>query len=255
MIELSPQQRQIVSATRNAAKLLLIGWFAAIAIVVAKLLSHSSTISVGGIDFPVRHAWVLVSVLTAAHLFVSYFLIQAIRNYLADDPDQEQRKAILDEIKAESNPFVHGLIPRVKASGPRGVWHRMQVSDPSAWVAYVASLVLVAALLPWSAAPGGLRWETGPGLWVFTGLAMILVEVNWLAGSAWIVWLSRIHVDDDRSTPARGAANNDSPSPLPVPFVVTLLFVTLGIAATLAVLPVLIVLSPLLLILGRYIRS
>jgi hypothetical protein len=104
MADLSPQQREIVNGARNAARLLVVGSVAALAVIVARLLGSAEEIEVGGIASPMRAAWVVFVALTIAHCFLSFFFVRSVRAYARTDPDPAARRAIFDEVKAETNP-------------------------------------------------------------------------------------------------------------------------------------------------------
>jgi hypothetical protein len=198
MVELTPPQTLVINGVRNVTRLLAVGWLAALAVLVAKLLSHGRLIEIAGMDFPVRHAWILFAIVTLVHVAASAFLMRHIKDFCRMEPSAEARNRIFEEIKSDRNLFVHGLIPRTKLWRPGGSWYRMDPRDPSAWAAYLGQIVLFAAVLPWSLSEGNrLRWETAPLLWAELGAAFLVAGGNWYAGSAWIISLSRLAEGSD----------------------------------------------------------
>lgn len=193
--ELSAAQRLIFNGAKDTTRVLVLGWLAAIAILAGKLLTRQETLTVGGLDLPVRYAWLLFGALTALHLFKGGFLVAHINEYRRAPSAQKQ--ALYEEIRAESNPFLYGLLPR--GTRRAGGLSLMDPRDPSAWMAYVGQITVVVAVLPWSlSSSGGLSWPTGWGLWAQVLGALVLAEVNWLVGSRWLVALASLGDRDVR---------------------------------------------------------
>jgi hypothetical protein len=191
--ELNPYQTLVVNSVRNVTRLLALGWLSAAAVLVAKLLSHGESIKVGEIGFPIRDAWMLFAVLTAVHLAASKFLVNHIKEFRRHDCSADGRARIFDEIRADRNLLVHGLIPRVQPWRLGSRWIRMDMRDPSAWASYLGSIILLVTILPWNISEGGQwTWGTSALDWAQVGLAFVIVTVNWYAGSVWIISLSRL---------------------------------------------------------------
>jgi len=202
VVDLTAEQRLIVNGVKDTTRVLALGWMAALAILAVKLLTRQETVTVAGIGLPVRYAWVLFGVFTALHMFKGGFLASHLRPYLRSAPADEKR-ALFDEIRADTNPLLHGLLPRGRRRGPGRRLTKMDPRDPSSWMAYAAQLTVFVAVLPWSLDAGGMTWPSGWSLWLQVVGAMVLAELNWLAGSRWLVAVASLgagsEVDDSAS--------------------------------------------------------
>jgi len=201
--ELTAEQRLIFNGVKDTTRLLVLGWLLALGILAVKLLTRQETVSVAGIDLPVRYAWVAFGLFTAAHVFKGGFLFEHITAYRAA-PAAEKR-ALFAELRAETNPLLHGLLPRGRSRGPGQRLTKMDPRDPSSWMAYAGQLTVFVAVLPWSLSGGGVTWPHGWSLWLQVIGAVALAEVNWLVGSRWLVALASLgegtaRVQDSPST-------------------------------------------------------
>jgi len=146
--ELTAEQRLILGGVKDTTRVLALGWLAALAIVAVKLLTRQETVTVAGVGLPVRYAWLVFAVFTALHVFKGGFLVSHLTPYVRRASGAE-KLALFGEIRAETNPLLHGLLPR-GARRPGRRLTRMDPRDPSSWMAYAAQLTVLVAVLPWS---------------------------------------------------------------------------------------------------------
>jgi MFS family permease len=178
---------------KNVARVLLTGSIVSLVVIIGKLFGRNEDLKVGDISIPLQYAWLVFVVLTIAHGFTASFLVLAIRRFIEGESSEDERQQIFDEVKAESNPFIYGLIPRSTPRRPGSRRYSMDKSDPSTWIAYFALILLVAAILPWHVgSDGSWEWSTNGKSWLLVALAMVLGAVNWLIGSVWVIVLSQL---------------------------------------------------------------
>ncbi len=178
---------RILTGAKVCSRLLAIGAGFCLATIAGRLFAGS--LSLGGVDVPLNFAWVGLLAITVAHTFTGAFLAQRITAYLPYLHLPEQALQVFREVTSSGNPFVFGMRSRALPRRPGGRYHPMSLRDPSAWVAYGAAVVLLLAVAPW-------RLEAGRivvGGWPEVVLAVVLLAVNWWAGSVWMVSLSRLH--------------------------------------------------------------
>ncbi|MET7284065.1 hypothetical protein ABZS29_37885 [Kribbella sp. NPDC005582] len=183
------ESARILTGAKVCSRLLAIGAVLCLATIVGRLFAGSADVSVGGVTLPLDFAWVGLLALTAAHAFTGAFLAHRITAYLPYLHLPEQAVQVFREVTSSGNPFVFGMRSRALPRRRGGRYHPMSVRDPSAWVAYGAAVVLLLAATPW-------RLEAGRivvGGWIQVVLAVVLLAVNWWAGSVWMVSLSRLH--------------------------------------------------------------
>lgn len=191
--DMALEQRRIVSSANSTAKLLYAGSALALLVVVAKLVTTGGTLSVGGaVTIPLTSSWVVFVLLTVGHVFGAVFLARRIDAYQELLPSTDQMRQVFDELTAGSNPFMHGLVSRARPRRAGGVYHPMSRSDPSAWVAYGAAAVLVAAMLPFHRGTDGIERADGFAFGALVALTVVLLIANWWAGSIWLVGLSTL---------------------------------------------------------------
>jgi hypothetical protein len=185
--DISPRGRDIVNQTKLITRLLALGATVAIVIIVVRITASDNKIKLpGDIKVPITDAWLILVALTACHIFLTVFLVRQTHLVWRDPAAAEEGADIVREVKADGNIFVSGL--EVKVERRRRLYIR-SAWDQSIWVAYLAALLLFAAVLPWGLDHGHLRWSSGAALGAFIALAVALTVLNWLAGGTWVVAL------------------------------------------------------------------
>jgi hypothetical protein len=198
MTELSSDERLVVNSVRNVTRLLALGWLAAVAVLVARVLSGTKSLSAAGIIIPIRYSWIIFTIFTLVHVAESSFTVRHIESFKRTGYSKEAGNSIFETIRSDRNLLVHGLIPRVKPWRVGSHWYRMDPQDPSAWVAYLGQITLFLAVLPWSLSRSGqFVWEPSPLLWLGIALAFVIASLNWYSGSSWILALSSLAKDSD----------------------------------------------------------
>jgi len=180
---------RILTGAKVCSRLLAIGAALCLATIAGRLFAGGASLSLGTVDLPLNLAWVGLLALTVAHVFTGAFLAQRITAYLPYLHQPEQAVQVFREVTSSSNPFVFGMRSRALPRRPGGRHHPMSPRDPSAWVAYGAAVVLLLAVVPWRVEAGRIVVDG----WGQVGLAVVLLAVNWWAGSVWMVSLSRLH--------------------------------------------------------------
>ena len=197
MAELTARQVLIVNAIKNITRLLSVGFLGALTVLVAKLMTHGSKISISNIDIPIRFAWIVFGILTVSHIYASWFVVHQVSDFWRRASTKE-RNEVFEEIRSDRNLLVHGLVPRVKPLRPGSNWYGMDPADPSAWAAYIAQALLFVTLLPWQfSSARGFYWTEGPLFWVQITVVFLICSANWYAGSAWIISISRLASDEE----------------------------------------------------------
>ncbi len=183
------ESARILTGAKVCSRLLAIGAVLCLATIAGRLFAGSADLSLGGVSLPLDFAWVGLLALTAAHAFTGAFLAHRITAYLPYLHLPLQALQVFSEVTSSGNPFVFGMRSRALPRRPGGRYHPMSLRDPSAWVAYGAAVVLLLAVLPWRVEAGGIV----VGGFAHVVLAVVLLAVNWWAGSVWMVSLSRLH--------------------------------------------------------------
>ncbi|WP_405057802.1 hypothetical protein OG474_34420 [Kribbella sp. NBC_01505] len=180
---------RILTGAKVCSRLLAIGAGLCLATIAGRLFAGGSDVSLGGVAIPLSFAWVGLLALTVAHAFTGAFLAHRITAYLPYLHLPEQALQVFRDVTSSSNPFVFGMRSRALPRKPGGRYHPMSLRDPSAWVAYGGAVMLLLAVLPWHLEAGRIVL----GGWGQAVLAVVLLAVNWWAGSVWMISLSRLH--------------------------------------------------------------
>ncbi|MFI5731421.1 hypothetical protein ACIA49_14960 [Kribbella sp. NPDC051587] len=191
--DLESEPARIVTGAKACSRLLAIGAGLCLATIAGRLFAGSAELSLGAVHLPLGFAWVGLLAITVAHAFTGAFLAERITKYLPYLHLPGQALQVFRDVTSSGNPFVFGLRSRALPRRPGGRYHPMSLRDPSAWVAYGAAAILLLAVLPWHLEAGRISWSGGVSGWGQVVLAVVLLAVNWWAGSVWMVSLSRLH--------------------------------------------------------------
>lgn len=177
-------QRRVIEDANWVSRVLVLGIIFAALFVAAKLLG-SNGFQWFDIKIPTASAPLFFLAFSVLHAYTAYLLNESTHG-LWTYGTPEQSRETFNEVVDTGGPFVRHLIPRVEEIGNLGPIRiiKMEPRDPSGWVAYVSGLLLLPAITPFA-----WRWST---LWLFL-FAVVLLIVNWLIGSRWIVLLSTLH--------------------------------------------------------------
>jgi hypothetical protein len=155
-------------------------------------------LKINGVESPLVNAltansYLVVLTFSVVHFYVTWLLISSIytlwRTKSFDICLQTFR-----EITVTGNILVRGLIPRTETLGRTRTFtfYRMRHEDPSAWVALLSAIIIIATVVP---------FHIGNFIVfiVLVALSGILLVINWVIGSNWIVALSELSIPQDKS--------------------------------------------------------
>lgn len=148
-------------------------------------------VNVSSLEVPVSLVWLLLAGATLAHIFWTAFTVGALQNLVSDWESPGEPADLYDEITTSSNWFVQGMVPRTGAKRPGSRLVGMSWKDPSAWIALALAILTAAAVLPWHI-DDGLQWEKAQTVATYSGVAVVLIVLNWWAGGLWAIGISRI---------------------------------------------------------------
>jgi hypothetical protein len=197
-IELSPDQKVVLGHLKAIGKILVVSGGVAIATILARLLGQDLLDS-SVFKAPVRLAWLFFLPATIAHVFWTRFALYKMSDIRHQDADQTAGKALVGEIRSGDSMFLRGLVPRTEGVRPGSRVVEMSHRDPTTWLAYGLVVLVVIAILPWQLKDGALRWDGGLArALTLAGVALVVVVVNWLAGTLWVVMLSQLTLATDK---------------------------------------------------------
>jgi hypothetical protein len=196
--EFGTEERDVIRYAKQVGAVLLFGATVAALIVAARLFGGSE-VKAPGIDVPLEHAWLLLVLVTVAHVFLGFFFYQSIHGLWRERFGPVVGRRVFDEIKIESNLFLRGMLPRSQPVRPGSRYYRMSWADPSTWVAHLALLVTVVALLPWHVEHGKLLFADTSTIIRFAVLVLFIVLINWRMGAAWSIGLSQLTVAENEA--------------------------------------------------------
>jgi hypothetical protein len=188
--------KRVIENAKWVDKILMVGTLAAGMIVLFKLLNllniiNITTIDIGSLkNLPITNGWlffVIFLLLTFAHYWTGILLLSHSLHKLWQANSSELSEYAFNEVTTTGGIFVRGLIPRIENVG---VIYLIDMRDPSAWAAHAAALALIFAIVPWYFAPP---------FFILLVLAIVLMFVNWMIGSNWIILLSELKVEHDKA--------------------------------------------------------
>lgn len=145
------------------------------------------------VNFATDQAWFVFILLTIAHIYTSWLLEKSTYSlWRARSP--EANKNTFHKIVTTGGVFVRGLVPRTKykVSKLRLFVYQMRSNDPTTWLVYFLALLFVLAVVPFN-------FNNFYLVFFFVTIALSLLLVNWVVASRWIVALSELTLDIDKS--------------------------------------------------------
>lgn len=174
------------------------------AVVVIKATSGSSfKVPLTDVKVDTSLAWLCVLGFTIAHIYSRIIFVSSCRD-LYNDAINDEGTIVRNETKVDdcrkafkelscTGPlFFRGLIPRLPAhEGSNYV--KISYSDPTAFLAYGAAIMLMAAVIPFREQE---FWN-----YIFCSfMAGILLWTNWRVGAAWVTAASDLACRESKST-------------------------------------------------------
>ncbi len=141
----------------------------------------------------IGYAWVLFCLFTIAHYYVASLAINSLHKLWLNSSVEESERTF-SQVTRTGNIFVRGLLPRTKHFRTAiGLYlYEMRIDDPTAWVSYLSSVLLMLAMVPFDLSNIGT-------FAIISVLAAYAVVMNWLIGSNWIVALSELVIPRHKS--------------------------------------------------------
>jgi hypothetical protein len=187
-MEYSPSER-VVETAKSLNHVLTAG-VGLLAVVALLRAFGAADFTWAGVKLAVAYAWIVAIAFTVAHAWVASDYVQQV-DEAWEEQTVDENKLLFRSLTSTTGIFLRGLQPRLDATqplagGPR--YYRMNMRDPSAWVALVSALTLIVALFPPTSR--GVR-----GFLDNAALMLFLLWANWLIGTGWAVATSLLTID------------------------------------------------------------
>jgi len=181
----------VVQNSKWVDKVLMSGFFASLSIVLLKLFG-GETMKWLNVKLNLSHVWIVFLLLTCAHLYTTILLIKSIKR-LWQKCTHEDRSLVYNRLTSIGGVYVRGLIARTEIydDWELKVKYKMVYEDPSAWAALVTAALLFIAIVPFS---------FDEALIFYWALSALIVNGNWVIGTNWIVALSDLSLNNEKSS-------------------------------------------------------
>lgn len=149
------------------------------ATIFALKVTGVSTFEWEQISISTSSAWLVFLILTVAHFYTALLLIRALKVYWLLS-DTGSRSLLFGRISSCGGALVRGISARTEFDTDSLLFIRyhMDPRDPTAWLALFGALLFFSAIVP-------LKLDSF--LFFYVGIALILVQINWVIGSHWII--------------------------------------------------------------------
>jgi hypothetical protein len=164
-----------------------------VSIVVLKMIG-TKNFKWQNIEFSISDSWIVLLLLTLAHLYVGILVIRSAHALWKDAPHEKCVESYNDLV-ATGNILIRGLVPRVNyfSSDHFGLpTFSMALDDPATWSACALGLLILAAAIPFQRAQTFVEVE-------FVSFAVLLLLINWRVGANWIVAISALSDERDKA--------------------------------------------------------
>jgi hypothetical protein len=185
----------LISAAAQVNSFIIMGGILALAVLGAKLFikKDAGTVEVAGIDIPLNHTWLIMALLTIAHIYCAFDLMVETAGILKCGELQLSKTAWNALTRdAEKLPFMSHMAERSPLC--RG-WACF--SDVRA-ISFVDRLMALHILLLLGVFAATVRWFRTSS-WLLriltTLVALLLLTMNWMAGSQWALLASDLARD------------------------------------------------------------
>ncbi|MBQ1047444.1 hypothetical protein KBX50_02945 [Micromonospora sp. C51] len=195
-------QKVVVSRVKKCAATLSAASLLAAATVLARLTGNVE-FEVLGVDVNLRHSWLLFGAITACHVVWAYFAVSAMSDLNATREFRRLRDKVLRDVRNDEHWLLNGITRRLSTRYDRVFV--MSMRDPTTWFFYGIATLSLAAMVPWVLTHGVLRLANTPSEAIgITAIAAILVMLNWIVGSIWVISLTELA--------GKAGRNNTKPS-------------------------------------------
>jgi hypothetical protein len=188
--DLPPEAKRVVTYAERVSATLALGGTVCTAAILGRAFGHD-TIKVQSFDIPLGYIAAVIGIGTVAHVFWSFFILKDLVKFQkllqikegeippSESESRVSTQTLFDEIRTHKGLFLLGLVPRTFRDGSSIA--KMSLSDPTTWLSYGIALLTIIAILPWRV-DHGLHWASPEMIIAYTGIALILVVINWWAG-------------------------------------------------------------------------
>lgn len=154
-------------------------------IIVLLKIKGDSFFSWTGIEYSISQAWIVILLLTIAHIYVCVLAIKSVFR-LVNNATTEDCKEVYIELTSKSGIFLRGLIARF--TNNRRFYIRitkMQLKDPTMWLSYLSAIVVLLAIIPF-------HFERIINLILLILFSFFILFVNWITAAIWINTVSEL---------------------------------------------------------------
>lgn len=190
--DLDNLKTHVVNDATAANKILLVGASLALVIVVIKFLHITNVFSWNGLNIPIVDAWVIFLLLTIYHYYQGCLVLVYSAHDLWVANRIDYGRVAFQEILKDQNPFVNRLRPRTRLLG-KFLLPTYEMNDLPTVVSFTAAILLMAAIVPWDVS--NVRRFV-----ILIVVAIFLAIANWLIGATWIVAISELTEEHEKST-------------------------------------------------------
>jgi hypothetical protein len=171
---------RVVADSKWLDRLILSAMVVSLAIIAAKALGGGS-FKLGDTEVPTKYAWIVFSGFSVIHLYLACLIIKSSHKLWQDSSTPADTFL---KLTAEGGVLLRGLVPRVsrRMRGETYIF-KMPFSDLTIWPSYLAIILLMAAVVPFSVNP----FER---FYLLTLIGLLLAYVNWRIAANWLVALS-----------------------------------------------------------------
>lgn len=186
-------QKSVVENAKWVDSILLAGFTVAGMTILVKL-SGASEVSFREINFSTNSVWIVLAVLSIAHIYTAWLLSRSIHQ-LWSTKNEEKCLETFREVTSSGGLFVRGLEPRVAKTDSKSgtVFYKMRFDDPSAWAAHLFIIIAFASIVPYQS-------SKLLSILKYTFVAFFIIIINWQSASDWVIGLSELAIPHEKST-------------------------------------------------------
>ena len=176
----------LVSNANWINSVIVAGLLLCLTVVLIKLFAKNEEPKVLGVPIPLRFFWIIVAGLTIAHVYCTILFCANASElfYIADD---SAKMDAFWKLSKGGPLFFRGLVRRSATNG--GFFVEMDMRDSTTWLAHAAAILVIVALTQWRKRSW---WQRILSIVV----AIMLLSVNWVAGTNWAFATSQLYVNN-----------------------------------------------------------